>query len=250
MPAAAAHEPMTLRPLLLAAMLAIALVLLPLASAQFGQRSQLTLSMSVPTQAITEAGAPLSFSGTVTFVGDATYYTQTNGIPISYVVTKQPAWATVIVSPATDVIPLPSTPTSVNVYGSRPFQVTVVLDPAQADQPDFPRRLTDQIEVTATAGWTMFSGAASGKSAVPLVVSLPDVEPCHEVDTQALLTEAVDAYNAYQAQQEASSPSTEPSDVTVQSTGASPVPLPYAAVGGFALVGAGIGLVLQRRLRP
>lgn len=226
--------PMTL---VLAFMMACA----PAATAQ--SRSHLTMIIEIPQAPITKAAAPLALQGETHFTGDLLQYQHTNGIPIAYTVTKLPPWASVVVSPATDVIPSPGTPSGPSFSAARTFTVVVTLDPAFAQDPEFPRRIATDVEITVTQGATMLGAPASGKVSFPLQVNLPEPEPCH-VDEGALLAEAVATYNAHQAAQPA------PADeMTVQNADVTRLPGSALALATFGLVGAAVGFVAQRRLR-
>lgn len=172
--------------LLVAAFLATALVaLVPTAQAQ--QSATIVVSMSAPSDAVKPLQGPLTFSGTTTFTGDTGAYTSIIGVPITYTVTKQPAWATVLVSPATDVIPVPSTPNP-TFTGSRPFTVIVT---ASEQAPAF---TADQIEITATSGAGAGGKSTSGKNAVPIVAgyfSIIDVQLAESIKVERPQTPVV-----------------------------------------------------------
>jgi hypothetical protein len=234
-----------MRPLLaLAAALAFAAFLPAPAEAQ--SQSQLTIAMNAPAEVFNADTTVVSFSGITTYTGDPLQYTQLNGIPISYEVTKSPAWLSVTVSPASDVIPV-GTPSGVTITAARVFVVTAILDP------DFEGEDVDQIEVTVMQPASTLVSGASAKNAVPVVADVTAEEPCPEgahADLLTLAGEAADAYNAEQAQMRDEETTDGSSDeVSVQDTAVKPLSLPWLAVGGFALVGAGVGLVLRRRLR-
>lgn len=228
--------------LLLATLGMLALLVVPAADAQI-TKSQLVLSMEAPQAPLTHDAEIASVPGITTFTGDIGQYQHTTGIPITYSVTKAPEWATVTVVPASDVIPLPAAPgLGLSFTVSRPFTVTIILDP------EYEGRDISQVEITVTQGAVTGGMPASAKNAIPIMADASPVEPCpeHAVTQEQLsvwAVEAADAYNEYQAAAQEEDP-----EVTTQSAGASPVPLPWVAVGGFALVGAAVGLVLRKRL--
>lgn len=232
-----------MKALVLVAACLAALTLLP-AAAQAQQAGALIVTLQPPEAALTEDG-PLTFLGTVTLTVDYTAYTSISGIPVQYTVTKQPAWATVVVSPSSDVFslgPYPGPSASMTMTK----QITIIVNAASDD---LDQDLTDLIEITATTTPGLLGKAFTGKGSTPITYDAPE-EPCAEhagmthEQMAALAVEAADTYNAYQREQQAGSSE----DVTVQNAAASTIPMPWVAVGGFALVGAGIGLVLRRRL--
>lgn len=211
--------------LLLAALAGLVLVATP---AEAQQSSSLIVMMNVPEQPLTAEQPRITFSGMIDYTADLTTYTSLSGIPVTYTVTKAPAWASVIISPATDIIPLPSTP-SFMFMASRPF--TVIVDVGS----NVTGELVDQIEVTATTTPGSFGKAATGKSAVPIRLDVAQDEPC---DAAHPLAEP-------EAQPAAAEPAPE---VQVQSGSVTPLSTRWLVIAGFGLVGAGVGLVLRRRL--
>ena len=202
--------------------LLLACLLLPSASAQ--QSGQVSVRLHPPGETL-EPGASMTLPGEAQLVADLTAHASLSGIPVTYTVTKQPAWATVVVSPASDMFQAAHAP-GIQYRDERPFTITVtVAHDAAFDA-------TDLIEVVATTHGSAGGASFSGKAQVPIVLHGAD-DACHH-ETAA----GEDAKSA--------------SDVTVQSAGGSPASLPLAApaaaVGGLAAVGAGAGLVLRRRL--
>lgn len=230
-----------MKALLLATALLCLLVVVP-APAQAQQSGSVTVMLSAPTEALQQGSAPAVIPGVVTFTADITAALSPSGIPVTYTITKQPAWATVIVSPSTDMFPAPSAPTGLSYAASRSILITVSV--AHAPTAD----TTDVIELTATTGAAILGKSFVGIGAAPIAFDAPD-EPCpeHAVTQEQLAVwaaEATEAYNEYQA-----SNADEPADeLTVQNASASPISLPVMAIAGFALVGAGVGLLLKRRL--
>lgn len=215
-------------------------------------QSMVTITMNAPEGPLTNATSVLTFSGATMYTGDVGTYARMSGIPITYTVTKAPAWATVVVSPASDVIPAPAAPSGLTYTAARSFQVTVVVDPM------FVGQAIDQVEVTVTTGASTLGMPATSKTSVPVMADVGE-EPCEVADHQALFDAAVEAANAYNAEQAdtfdetadvgSSRPSSADPELITQDTGSKPVALPWIAVAGFALVGAGVGLVLRRRFR-
>lgn len=231
---------------LLVALAALALLTLVPSPAAAQQSAAMTVALNAP-ETLSDATRMVTFSGTITFTADLTGYTGINGIPVTYTVTKNPTWATVLISPATDVFPVPAgPPVGLSYTVTKTITVTIGL----ADDPT--EDVFDQVEITATTTPTVNGKAAVGKGAAPVSYDAPD-QPCpdHLGDPRlaALAVEAADAYNEWQAAKEDEDASASSDDVHVQSAGASTLPLPWVAVAGFALVGAAVGLVVRRRLR-
>lgn len=226
---------------LILATLVLGLVLVP-APAQAQQSGALVVMLQPPTELLSEDLETMTLSGVVVFTADLTVLANVVGTPVSYTVTKQPAWASVIISPATDVFPTNAfVGASTSVTASRPIRVTVSLsDHPTAD-------VTDAIEITAETSVGTPGRSFSGTGAAPIGYDAPD-EPCdqHVGMTQAQMEQAAAAIADYRAQQ--SSPQTAPQEVTTQSAGEkAPVPVFGLAVVACALVGAAVGLALRRK---
>lgn len=219
------------------AVLLATLAALPHASAQ--QTGAVTVHLQAPTEAVREDGS-ISFSGTVTFVSDYTAVTSLMGVPVQYMVTAAPEWASVVVSPASDVFPLPAAGASPSYVATRTFTITV------AAGQELPSDVTSLVQITATTTPGLLGKSFSGRGETLVHYDAPEHEDCPEgyttEEVAAMAAEAADAYNAYQRDQSSSD------DVTVQNAAASRLSVPWAAVAGFALVGAAVGLVLRRRL--
>lgn len=231
---------------LLVALAALALLTIIPSPVAAQQSAAMTVALDAP-EPLSDATRMVTFSGAVTLVADLTGYTGIMGIPVTYTVTKNPAWATVLISPATDVFPAPSSPPAGLSYTvTKTITITIGL----ADDPT--EDMFDQVEITATTTPTVNGKSAVGIGATPVAYDAPD-EPCpdHLDDPRlaALAVEAADAYNEWQAAKEDEDASASSDDVHVQSAGASTLPLPWVAVAGFALVGAAVGLAIRRRLR-
>lgn len=226
--------------LLLLAFAGLALAgLAPTAQAQMpGPQYNIVLSLTPPGEPLQDDHHQLVMRGRVDFVGDPTMALNTEGVPIQYTITKAPAWLTVVVSPATDVIPLAfGSP----VTGSRTFTVTAqatgMLDAS----------VVDIVEITVTASPTSpLSQPKSASQGVPVqfYVHHEDEDDC---DDHAAATATADAKPASEEATAPQDPGHEP--LTIQSGGVTPMGTWYA-VGGFVLVGAGVGLLLRRRLNP
>lgn len=237
---AAAGAVRVMKALVVAACLA-ALTLFP-ASAVAQQSGAVIVFLQAPEEVVTD-GQSIVIAGVVTLTVDITAFTEITGIPVEYAVTGAPAWASVVVSPANDVFPIGyGAPTGVAYTVTR--QIMVTLTAAES----MPEDLTDVIEITATTSPGLLGRSFTGKGSTIVAYDAPE-EPCPEhagMTHEQMAAMAVDAANAYNAQQREEQTGTS-DDVTVQNASASPVPMPWVAVGGFALVGAGVGLVLRRK---
>lgn len=162
---------------LLGLMVGTALVALaPTAQAQ--QQASITVALNTPDN-VKPLQGPVTFGGTVTLTADYTGVTGVIGIPVTYSVTKQPAWANVLVSPATDVFPSPTNPSPGSSYTSAK-QITVTV--TASDQA--PAFQADQIEITATTTPSTQGKQAVGKGNVPITATYFSI-----IDVQ--LTEAI-----------------------------------------------------------
>lgn len=152
--------------LVLAMMVTSAIVVfVPTASAQ--QNTVVTLTVNPPSESVKPLQGAINFGGTVSVTFDNTGQTNIVGIPVTYQVTKQPAWAQVVVSPASDVIIVAANPTSPQAStGTKTFTVSVTAsDQAPAFQPD-----TVEITATATPGSPNAKGG-SAKASVPVTAA-------------------------------------------------------------------------------
>ena len=151
--------------LLLAALVGTTLLaFVPTAEAQTS--AQVVVSITPNTERVKPLQGPIAFSGTAQFTADYSAGANIIGIPVTYTVSQKPAWATVLVSPATDIFPGPSatgaaTPGAYTT--SRTFTITVTA----SDQA--PAFTAEQIEITATTTPTQGGKAAIGKAQVPIV---------------------------------------------------------------------------------
>ena len=171
----------------LGAMILAAAVLSVLPTAQAQSKSQLTITMNAPTESVKPLQTPLTFSGSTSFTGDPGQFSNIVGIPITYTVSKSPAWASVVVSPASDVIPVPTTP-GATITATRPFQVIVT---ATEQAPAF---TADQIEITVNQAATTGMTGASAKNAVPVTAdyfSIIDVQLAESIKVERPQTAVV-----------------------------------------------------------
>ena len=132
----------------------------PVAEAQgtAGPQYSIVLSLTPPSEKVKPLQGQITFQGKVEYTGDPSSGGNLVGVPVSYKVTKAPAWAAVTVSPGSDVIQLAS---GQQYSGSKTFTVAVTAsDQAPAFQ-------SDTIEITATV--TPSSPGATPKSAAQTV---------------------------------------------------------------------------------
>jgi hypothetical protein len=199
-----------------------------------GPQYSIVISLAPPTDALSAEKTKVEFAGKVTYVGDPTSMLNLHGVPVQYKITQAPAWAAVTVSPGSDVIQLTTQGTTTT--GSAHFTVTVF---AGADA--VPSSEVGIIEITATvipSAPLTPPKSASGQAPVQFYVP-PHEDGCEEHATVAALF----------AEAPAAAPKEESGDdLHVQTAGVAPAGTWYA-VGGFALVGAGVGLMLRRRLK-
>lgn len=218
---------MTPRTFLLAG-LALALAAAPTAAAQ-GSAS-LTLALGPPDQPVA-AGTTTTLTGTATYVAEWTAQLATDGIQVQYVVANAPEWATVVVSPSSDIftfgmLPMPSA----TVAATKSFTVTILGAPGAADG------ATGILEIQAVTEGTLLVRPALATGAVALTYEAG--EPCG--DASSLI--------AASAAPAADAPA-EDTGLTTQSAAPATFPavLPIAAVAGCAVVGVGAGLLLRKR---
>jgi hypothetical protein len=150
-------------PLMITAAFLGALVvgLVPTASAQGPAAYTVVVTLTTPQEKVKPLQDQISFTGTVEVSNDASTFTNIAGLPVSYKVTKNPPWASVTVSPGSDVIILDA-PSSGTVKGKRTFTVTVTAsDLAPAFQ-------ADTIEITATVNAPAPAGAKNAAQSVQI----------------------------------------------------------------------------------
>ena len=140
------------------------LALAPTAAAQ--QSASITVALNPPSESVKPLQSPITFSGTITFTADYTGVTGIIGIPVTYTVTKQPAWSTVLISPATDVFPVPS-----NAQPGAAYTQTKTITVTVTANDQAPAFQADQIEVTATTTNTAGGRPVSGKGNVPITAA-------------------------------------------------------------------------------
>lgn len=233
---------------LVLALLALSLLTLVPAPAQAQQTGSLVLVLNAPERAL-HGDDFVTVTGIATLTVDYTAVLAVSGIPVTYTVTKAPAWATVIVTPGSDVFPGPYAPMPGLAYSvTRAFSMTISV----ADGPG--QNVVDTIEITAVTEAAPLGRSFTGKASVP--VSFYAEEEACEVHDGELLALAREAANEYAAAKEdsvdvtAEAPRKDASEpeLHAQSGSATTLSIPWIAVAGFALVGAGVGLVLRRRL--
>jgi hypothetical protein len=142
-------------------MLGVFAALVPTASAQ--QQGSMTVTVTATSDPIKPLRPPVSMPGQVSLTVDNTAYSGVIGVPVKYTVSKQPAWATVIVSPATDIIPPPSSPSPGTAYtATRSFTVFITTtDQAPAFTPD-------TVEITVDTTSSPGGKALQGKTSFPI----------------------------------------------------------------------------------
>lgn len=218
---------MTPRTLLLAG-LALALAAAPSAAAQ-GSAS-LTLVLGAPDQPVA-AGSTTTLTGTATYVAEWTAQLAMDGIEVQYVVANAPEWATVVVSPSSDIFTFGYAPApGMTVAATRTFTVTILGAPGAHDG------AVGLVEIQAVTEGTLLvrTAAATGSVAVQYDAG----GECH--DLAPLVAASVSP---------ASEEPAEDTGLTTQSAAPAkfPAALPLAAVAGCAVVGAGAGLLLRKR---
>lgn len=224
---------------------ALAIVALLPGPAAAQQQGAMTISLVTPETLA--PGSVVTFNGLATITVDITGMTATNGIPVTYSIAQIPAWATAVISPQSDVFPTPmGFPAGASYTVTKPFIVTIIANEGPAFD------TTDILQLAATTSPGPFGQSIHGKGAVAVSYDAPD-EPgdCLEhglTDAQiaALSSTAVKAWNDHE---DAKANEDADGEVTVQNVGASPIPIAGAAVGGFAVLGAGVGLLMRRKFR-
>lgn len=221
-------------PLLLVALAGLALAA-PLVSAQ--QSASLTIYAETPSEII--SGTPTTVAGTAIFTADYTAILGVSGIPVAYSISAMPEWATVVISPSSDVFPMPSTPGfGLSYTAARQFQVTIMTSH------DLPAWQTGLIEITATTEAATLGRSAVAKTTIPVTAG---PSHCPEAPLEAA-TEGAAPPLAAPEESPTAAPS-EGGEVTVQQAATSPVSTPWLVVAAFGLVGASVGIVLRQRMR-
>lgn len=217
---------------LLLAALALGLVATPLAAAQ-QTSSTLVMVLDSPGGPV-EAEKALVFQGTATYVAEAAAQTSLTGIQVTYTVANAPEWASVTVSPQSDVFTFSQPALSPTVTATKAFTVTVIGTPDGVDG------ATGAIEIQGVTAGTLLVRAAWSNAAVPVLYEAGD-EECAEAGAEVAPLLPPQEGAADEAPQE-------DDGLTVQSGGpAVPAALPIAGVAGFAALGAGVGLFLRKR---
>lgn len=136
----------------------LAAALVPTAEAQ-GTQYSIVISLTPPAEKVKPLQGQITFGGKVEYAADPSGQSNLVGVPVSYKVTKAPAWAAVTVSPGADVITL--TPGQ-QYTGNRQFTVAVTAsDQAPAFQ-------SDTIEITATVTPAAPATPKSAAQSVPI----------------------------------------------------------------------------------
>jgi hypothetical protein len=231
-----------LRPLF--ALLFVGALLAPLGSAQMPP-VVLSVKFQSPTDPISPDNATV-VQGVAKMVADVTKtLTNVNGIPVTYVVTHVPTWASVTVSPSHDVFTLPLTP-SLQSWESKSFTVSVLAAPGTtADANDF-------VEIRATVTPGAPSAPQSTTAQFPILFRASS-EPCDHGAAAAGASAPAPEKASPSGGVVSAAPNTERAEdaapVAVQSVApASGLPTPWLAVAAFGVAGAGVGLALRRRL--
>lgn len=213
--------------LLLLALGGLLLTAAPSAEAQISQYN-VVIELDPIDHALAPSQGATAF-GQVRMVTDPTFFLFDDEVPIEYAVTALPSWASASVNPPQDVVLLflggP------NAQGYAEFEVDVHV------ASDAPAGVVDYVEVVAT---TSPAGPGAPQKSVsirmPIQVAAAE-EPCEEDHL------VIDATGATADEEPAEE------DLHVQSGGARPFrSLPWYAAGGFAVAGAGVGLLLRRRM--
>ena len=205
--------------------LGLAVVALALASAAQAQVVQQTATSTLevkPLETGVAHGSVTVLPGRLTYTSDAiSPYTSLSGIPVYYRVVEVPAWATVVVSPSHDVIPVDAPPHGVTWTAARSLQLQVLLSP------DAPAGAVGQVTVEAITDGSGLAGETQVRSTFALPVA--SEEACHHP--------------------EAAQPTTDDAaDVTLQSAATSPATAtPIAAIGVGAVAALGVALYARKR---
>lgn len=215
------------------AVLAVLLVpALPMASAQ---RAGAVSFSPLSFHNVTGAGSVQAETAVVTLTSDLTSYSSEIGVPFMAAVTKAPAWATVVLPQATGIFPLPSGAMMVSqsYVSSAPLTVIVMVGDLNFSGP-----ADGVVQITVTT-MNQF-GSTSGTTSFPLHIVAPPA-----CATQLQPT-AVQAASVKATPTVAAPP--QDNGLTVQQSTAAPISVPtFAVIGGCAIAGAGIGLVLARK---
>lgn len=221
---------------------ALALLTFLPAPAAAQQQGSLVLQIAPPETIYPDT--TITTVATATLTVDVTGMLSPSGIPVTYMVETVPAWATVTLSPASDVFTAPMmVPNGASYTVTRTFTITISVA-------HYPGDMIDLLRIAAITSPGFMGQSIYGAGEATLFYDGPNAdEECDhgltDAQVAALKAEAIDAYNEYNAAKDAESSD----EVTVQNASASPVPLTSLAIAGFALVGAGVGLVLRKRLR-
>jgi hypothetical protein len=143
-------------------------MVVPTAGAQgaAGVAPTLVVKLNPTSENVKPLQGPISFTGEATLTYDPSKASNVVGVPVSYKVTKQPAWASVVVSPATDVFATGSAPgASTSATQKSSFTVSVTA----SDQA--PAFASDSIEITATASLQNPSQQVTAAQSTPIAAA-------------------------------------------------------------------------------
>lgn len=144
----------------------VALTFVPTAAAQ--NSLAVTMVLPPPTESVKPLQSPINFVGTTTISGSQDLAgTNVIGFTLAYTVAKQPSWASVTVSPTSDIITIAPGATP-SFSQSKSFTVTVT---ATQDAPAFqPDTIDISVTVTPSQG-TGGPGAKTAKASAPVQAS-------------------------------------------------------------------------------
>ncbi len=154
-----------------AALLVALFALLLAAPAALAQKAGAIVIQLDPPRHALAPGDQVDVVGTATFIADPTAYASLGGVPVTYIVSKAPAWATVTVSPETDFFPAHAPTSAADFESARPIKVHVAIHSDLAPQGPLP----GVVEITAITQTSM--GSLSGRGSLPFMVTTGDA-PC------------------------------------------------------------------------
>lgn len=219
-----------LLPLLLTTLL---LALAP--SAQAWQNS-VTMTLAPPTEKL-QAGTTVVLPGSIEYRDLAIAQASLGGIQVRYDVVDAPPWATVVVSPASDVIDTRGVQPGLTFLKERTFSVVVTAQPKYAVEE------TGVIEVAVLAVPDYPGGMPRTASAsIPIhYVPSEHADDCPEHAAIKEYKVQVDYTGPTQEAQQA------PEPVRVQSSSTTLGTTSLAVVGGMAVAGGAAGYAMHRR---
>lgn len=148
--------------------LLVAALLAPFASAQTGVS---TASASMEFGDHETVDHQITVPGRLSYTADVlSARLRMSGIPVEYHVVDAPEWATVVIHPQRDVIPVDGAVNGATFYADRRFHLDIVLSP------DAPVGQAAKIVVEAIVDGSTFAPYAYASAETLLVAA----EPCHE----------------------------------------------------------------------